>query len=73
MVFCLFQAKYLAQVIISGAQIVGRAFARAVRQEINASQQAAKARATQNGQEGGRKSAAADAYAGLTVNVCMFA
>ena len=64
-----FQAKYLAQVIVSGAQIVGRAFARAVKQEIAASQQAAQARASQRGEEGGRKSAAADAYAGLTLNV----
>lgn len=28
-----FQAKYLAQIIVMGAQVVGRAFARAVRQE----------------------------------------
>lgn len=34
-------AKYLAQIILAGAQVVGRAFARAVRQEIEASQQAA--------------------------------
>ena len=34
-------AKYLAQLIITGGQILGRAFARAIRQEINASQQAA--------------------------------
>lgn len=27
------QAKYLAQIIVMGAQVVGRAFARAVRQE----------------------------------------
>lgn len=29
----LLQAKYLAQIIVMGAQVVGRAFARAVRQE----------------------------------------
>lgn len=34
-------AKYIAQLIIAGTQIVGRAFARAIRQEIEASQQAA--------------------------------
>lgn len=34
-------AKYIAQLIVLGAQAVGRAFARAVRQEISASQQAA--------------------------------
>ncbi len=27
------QAKYLAQIIVMGAQVVGRAFARALRQE----------------------------------------
>ncbi|XP_030759596.1 mitochondrial import inner membrane translocase subunit tim16-B-like [Sitophilus oryzae] len=34
-------AKYLAQLIVAGAQVVGKAFARAIRQEIEASQQAA--------------------------------
>lgn len=31
--FNLFQAKYLAQIIVMGAQVVGRAFARALQQE----------------------------------------
>lgn len=35
-------AKYLAQIILAGAQVVGRAFARAIKQEIEASQEAAK-------------------------------
>ncbi|CAH1103807.1 unnamed protein product [Psylliodes chrysocephalus] len=34
-------AKYIAQLIIAGSQVIGRAFARAVKQEIEASQQAA--------------------------------
>lgn len=34
-------AKYIAQLIIAGTQVVGRAFARALKQEIEASQQAA--------------------------------
>ncbi|XP_023028889.1 mitochondrial import inner membrane translocase subunit tim16 [Leptinotarsa decemlineata] len=34
-------AKYIAQLIIAGSQVVGRAFARAIKQEIEASQQAA--------------------------------
>lgn len=34
-------AKYLAQIIVLGSRVVGRAFARALKQEINASQQAA--------------------------------
>ncbi|XP_056639926.1 mitochondrial import inner membrane translocase subunit tim16-like [Diorhabda carinulata] len=34
-------ARYIAQLIIAGTQVVARAFARAVKQEIEASQQAA--------------------------------
>lgn len=34
-------AKYIAQLIVAGSQVVARAFARAVKQEIEASQQAA--------------------------------
>ncbi|XP_062359406.1 mitochondrial import inner membrane translocase subunit TIM16 isoform X2 [Cinclus cinclus] len=37
-------AKYLAQIILVGAQVVGRAFMRALRQEFAASQAAANAR-----------------------------
>ena len=32
-------AKYLAQIIVMGVQVVGRAFARALRQEFAAGQQ----------------------------------
>jgi mitochondrial import inner membrane translocase subunit TIM16 len=35
-------AKYIAQIIVLGGQVIGRAFARALRQEIQASQEAAK-------------------------------
>ncbi len=35
-------AKQLIQLVIAGAQVVGRAFAQAVRQEIRMSQEAAK-------------------------------
>lgn len=35
-------AKYIAQIIVLGTQIVGRAFARALKQEYAASQEAAK-------------------------------
>lgn len=35
-------AKYIAQIIVLGGQVVGRAFARALKQEIAASQEAAK-------------------------------
>jgi mitochondrial import inner membrane translocase subunit TIM16 len=35
-------AKYIAQIIVLGGQVIGRAFARALRQEIAASQEAAK-------------------------------
>lgn len=35
-------AKYIAQLIVLGGQVIGRAFARALKQEIAASQEAAK-------------------------------
>ncbi|XP_065172753.1 mitochondrial import inner membrane translocase subunit TIM16-like [Atheta coriaria] len=35
-------AKFIAQLIVAGSQIVGRAFARALKQEIEASQEAAR-------------------------------
>ncbi|KAG9264547.1 mitochondrial import inner membrane translocase subunit TIM16 [Astyanax mexicanus] len=56
------QAKYLAQIIVVGAQVVGRAFARALRQEFAASQAAAEARG-----KAGAQSAAASSFTGMTV------
>ena len=44
-------AHNLVKLVIAGAQIVGRAFTKAVRQEIAASQEAAK----RNAQSGGSK------------------
>lgn len=41
-------AKHLVQLIIAGAQVVGKAFSAAVRQEIRMSQEAAKARSSAN-------------------------
>jgi len=41
-------AKHLVQLIIAGAQVVGKAFSSAVRQEIRMSQEAAKARSGAN-------------------------
>ncbi|KAI9564476.1 hypothetical protein GHT06_008215 [Daphnia sinensis] len=35
-------ARYLAQIIVMGGQVIGRAFARALKQEYQASQEAAK-------------------------------
>lgn len=35
-------AKYIAQIIVLGAQVIGKAFTRAVKQEFAASQEAAK-------------------------------
>ncbi|XP_041062797.1 mitochondrial import inner membrane translocase subunit tim16 [Carcharodon carcharias] len=55
-------AKYLAQIIIVGAQVVGRAFARAVRQEFAASRAAAEARG-----RAGRQSAAASSISGMSL------
>lgn len=57
-------AKYIAQIIIVGAQIVGKAFARAVRQELNASQEAAR---RGGGGRAGAKRAQANAKTGITL------
>lgn len=54
-------AKYLAQIIVLGAQTVGRAFTKALRQEIQASQEAAK---RGGGGQRGNERAAANARAG---------
>ncbi|XP_061830161.1 mitochondrial import inner membrane translocase subunit tim16 [Nerophis lumbriciformis] len=56
-------AKYLAQVIVMGIQVVGRAFARALQQEFAASQAAARARGTSAGQH----SAAATSISGMSL------
>lgn len=61
-------AKYIAQIIVLGTQVVGRAFARALKQEIAASQQAAKQAG--GGPEGARR-AAANASTGLTLEEAM--
>ncbi|KAI5645826.1 pam16 domain-containing protein [Phthorimaea operculella] len=61
-------AKYIAQIIVLGAQVVGRAFARALKQEIAASQEAAKRAG--GGAEGSRR-AAANASTGLTLEEAM--
>ena len=60
------QAKYIVQIIVAGSQVVGRAFVRALKQEYNASQHAAKEAGA--GRQGARK-AAADTYTGMTLQV----
>ncbi|XP_011681071.2 mitochondrial import inner membrane translocase subunit Tim16 [Strongylocentrotus purpuratus] len=57
-------AKYLAQIIVIGGQVVARAFTKALRQEIQASQQAAK---RAGGGKQGAKTAAADNLTGITL------
>ncbi|CAG4959536.1 unnamed protein product [Colias eurytheme] len=61
-------AKYIAQIIVLGAQVVGKAFARALKQEIAASQEAAKRAG--GGPQGARR-AAANASSGLTLEEAM--
>lgn len=61
-------AKYIAQIIVLGAQVVGKAFARALKQEIAASQEAA--RRAGGGKDGARR-AAANAATGLTLEEAM--
>ncbi|XP_066497835.1 coronin-7 isoform X2 [Hoplias malabaricus] len=55
-------AKYLAQIVVVGVQVVGRAFARALRQEFAASQAAAAARGSSS-----KESAAVSSFTGMTV------
>ena len=57
-------AKHLGQIILLGAQLVGRAFAQALRQEYAASQEAA--RRAGGGQRGANR-AAANARTGITL------
>nr|XP_056722251.1 coronin-7 [Euleptes europaea] len=56
-------ARYLAQIVLVGVQVVGRAFARALRQEFAASQAAAGAR----GRPPGSPSEAASSAAGISL------
>uniref|UniRef100_A0A663FBA1 Presequence translocase associated motor 16 n=1 Tax=Aquila chrysaetos chrysaetos TaxID=223781 RepID=A0A663FBA1_AQUCH len=56
-------AKYLAQIILVGAQVVGRAFMRALRQEFAASRAAADAR----GRSERPQSAAASRIIGISL------
>lgn len=58
-------AKYIAQIIVLGTQVIGRAFARALRQEFAESQEAA--RRGGGGGEKGANRAAANARTGITV------
>ncbi|XP_053299520.1 mitochondrial import inner membrane translocase subunit tim16 [Pleuronectes platessa] len=55
-------ARVLAQIIVMGAQVVGRAFARALQQEYAASQAAARARG-----RSGQQSAAATSITGMSL------
>ncbi|XP_066286825.1 mitochondrial import inner membrane translocase subunit tim16-like [Branchiostoma lanceolatum] len=57
-------AKYLAQAIVLGAQVVGRAFSKALRQEFQNAQQAQ--RAAGGGRQGAKR-AASDSMMGISV------
>ncbi|EDV49081.1 mitochondrial import inner membrane translocase subunit Tim16 [Drosophila erecta] len=57
-------AKYIAQIIVLGAQAVGRAFTKALRQEIAASQEAAR---RAGGGRQGEKSAEFNLRTGMTL------
>lgn len=57
-------AKYLIQIIVMGSQVVGRAFARALRQEIAASQEAAR---RAGGGKQGAQHAAANTRTGISL------
>jgi len=66
-VCCDGKAKYIAQIVVAGAQIIGRAFVKALQSEVRASQQAAQARSS--GGKTNIRSAAADALTGITLQV----
>ena len=70
MCVCVCEAKYIAQIVVAGAQIVGRAFIKALRTEVHASQQAAQARSSSG--KTNVRSAAADALTGMTLQVLLF-
>lgn len=57
-------AKYLIQIIVAGTQVVGKAFARALRQEIAASQEAAR---RAGGGTRGEKHVAANTRTGISL------
>lgn len=57
-------AKYLIQIIVMGAQVVGKAFTRALRQEIAASQEAAR---RAGGGRQGAQHVAANSRTGITL------
>lgn len=58
-------AKYLIQIIVMGTQVVGKAFARALRQEIAASQEAAR---RAGGGRQGAQHAAANTRTGISLD-----
>merc|ERR1712004_695279 len=60
-------AKHLIKLIVTGAQIVGKAFTQAVRQEIRISQEAAKRNAQRSGASSGTASAAESLRTGMTI------
>ncbi|XP_032691488.1 mitochondrial import inner membrane translocase subunit Tim16 [Odontomachus brunneus] len=57
-------AKYLIQIIVAGTQVIGKAFARALRQEIAASQEAAR---RAGGGSRGAKHVAANTRTGISL------
>lgn len=57
-------AKYIAQIIVLGSQMIGKAFARALREEVAASREAAK---RAGGGDRGRRSAQENLATGLTI------
>ncbi|XP_050522779.1 mitochondrial import inner membrane translocase subunit Tim16-like [Daktulosphaira vitifoliae] len=57
-------AKYIVQIVVLGAQIVGKAFTKAIKQEYAASQEAAR---RAGGGRAGAAHAAANARAGISL------
>ncbi|KAI1301450.1 Mitochondrial import inner membrane translocase subunit Tim16 [Halotydeus destructor] len=62
-------AKYLAQLIVTGAQVVGKAFTKALREELNATRQAAARRGGSSQQQ--QQSSTNDVRLGISLEEAM--
>lgn len=63
-------AKYLAQIIVLGAQTIGKAFSRALKQELDFSRQAAARQAASGGGRGGQNTEARNLRTGKILILC---
>ncbi|XP_065829374.1 mitochondrial import inner membrane translocase subunit tim16-like [Oscarella lobularis] len=60
-------ARFIAQVVVVGGQVVARAFAQALRQEFRSGASVRQKAAESGKSGGGRKTAVANSYSGMTL------